>query len=125
VSNYRKTKRGARGVVNIRLREGEKVLAVLQIQDNDEILITTERGQLSRIPVAEIRRIGRVGKGVKIMNLREGDHITGVAKFVKVEGEKDPFAEEEAGNAEDAAVEPQAPSVEDGAETGAENPPEA
>ena len=125
VSNYRKTKRGARGVVNIRLREGEKVLAVLQIQDNDEILITTERGQLSRIPVAEIRRIGRVGKGVKIMNLREGDHITGVAKFVKVEGEKDSFAEEEAGNAGDAAVKPQAPSVEDGAVTGAENPPEA
>ena len=132
VSNYRKTKRGARGVVNIRLREGEKVLAVLQIQDNDEILITTERGQLSRIPVAEIRRIGRVGKGVKIMNLREGDHITGVAKFVKVEGEKDPFAEDEAGNtdtgvgnADAAAVEPQAPAVEDGAESEAENPPEA
>jgi DNA gyrase subunit A len=133
VSNYRKTKRGARGVVNIRLREGEKVLAVLQIQDNDEILITTERGQLSRIPVAEIRRIGRVGKGVKIMNLRDGDHITGVAKFVKVEGEKDPFAEDEtpenadgaAENAGAAAVEPQVPAAADGAESGAETPPEA
>ncbi|MBQ9500638.1 MAG: DNA gyrase subunit A, partial [Lentisphaeria bacterium] len=126
VSNYRKTKRGARGVVNIRLREGEKVLAVLQIQDNDEILITTERGQLSRIPVAEIRRIGRVGKGVKIMNLREGDHITGVAKFVKVEGEKDPFAGDETPeNAPGAAaVEPQVPAVGDGAESGAEDPSE-
>ena len=107
VSNYRKTKRGARGVVNIRLREGEKVLAVLQIVDDDEILITTERGQLTRIPVAEIRRIGRVGKGVKIMNLRDGDHITGVAKFVKVEGEKDPFAEAEGGNAEAASPAPE------------------
>ena len=110
VSNYRKTKRGARGVVNIRLREGEKVLAVLQIVDDDEILITTERGQLSRIPVAEIRRIGRVGKGVKIMNLRDGDHITGVAKFVKVEGEKDPFAEAGTENAETAAPVPEAPA---------------
>ena len=93
VSNYRKTKRGARGVVNIRLREGEKVLAVLQIVDEDEILITTASGQLSRIPVSEIRRIGRVGKGVKIMNLREGERITGVAKLVKVEGEKLPGEE--------------------------------
>ena len=90
VSNYRKTKRGARGVVNIRLREGEKVLAVLQIVDEDEILLTTANGQLSRIPVSEIRRIGRVGKGVKIMNLRDGERITGVAKLVKVEGEKLP-----------------------------------
>jgi DNA gyrase subunit A len=88
VSNYRKTKRGARGVVNIRLRENEKVLAVLQIVDEDEILLTTANGQLSRIPVSEIRRIGRVGKGVKIMNLRDGERITGVAKLVKVEGEK-------------------------------------
>ena len=93
VSNYRKTKRGARGVVNIRLCEGEKVLAVLQIVDEDEILITTASGQLSRIPVSEIRRIGRVGKGVKIMNLREGERITGVAKLVKVEGEKLPGEE--------------------------------
>ena len=90
VSNYRKTNRGARGVVNIRLREGEKVLAVLQIVDEDEILLTTANGQLSRIPVSEIRRIGRVGKGVKIMNLREGERITGVAKLVKVDGEKLP-----------------------------------
>ena len=90
VSNYRKTKRSARGVVNIRLREGEKVLAVLQIVDEDEILLTTANGQLSRIPVSEIRRIGRVGKGVKIMNLRDGERITGVAKLVKVEGEKLP-----------------------------------
>ncbi|MBR2910987.1 MAG: hypothetical protein IKC05_05210, partial [Lentisphaeria bacterium] len=88
VNNYRKTKRGARGVVNIRLREGEQVLAVLQIVDEDEILLTTANGQLSRIPVSEIRRIGRVGKGVKIMNLRDGERITGVAKLVKVEGEK-------------------------------------
>ena len=101
VSNYRKTKRGARGVVNIRLRENEKVLAVLQIVDEDEILLTTANGQLSRIPVSEIRRIGRVGKGVKIMNLRDGERITGVAKLVKVEGEKLP-TEENASPAPDA-----------------------
>jgi DNA gyrase subunit A len=103
VSNYRKTNRGAKGVVNIRLRDGEQVLAVLQIVDEDEILLTTANGQLSRIPVSEIRRIGRVGKGVKIMNLRDGERITGVAKLVKVEGEKLPEDEK--------AQEPQAETV--------------
>ncbi|MBQ4329614.1 MAG: hypothetical protein IJC27_07785 [Lentisphaeria bacterium] len=99
VSAYRKTNRGARGVVNIRLREGESVLSVIQVNGDDELLLTTERGQISRIPVSEIRRVGRASLGVKIMNLNQGDRITGVAKLVKVE------AESAAGNGEDAASE--------------------
>ena len=60
---------------------------------DDELLLTTERGQISRIPASEIRRVGRASLGVKIMNLNKNDRITGVAKIVKV-------AEEEAMNAE-------------------------
>jgi DNA gyrase subunit A len=98
VSTYRKTNRGARGVVNIRLREGENVLTVIQITESDELLLTTERGQISRIPASEIRRVGRASLGVKIMNLNKNDRITGVAKIVKV-------AEEEAMNAENGDIE--------------------
>ena len=85
VSAYRKTNRGARGVVNIRLREGEKVLSVVQITEEDELLLTTERGQMTRIPVSEIRRVGRASLGVRIMNLNTNDKITGVAKLMKIE----------------------------------------
>ncbi|MBP5531297.1 MAG: DNA gyrase subunit A, partial [Lentisphaeria bacterium] len=89
VSTYRKTNRGARGVTNIKLREGENVLSVVQVCASDELLLTTERGQLVRIPVGEIRRVGRASKGVRIMNLNAKDRITGVAKFVEVgEAEK-------------------------------------
>ena len=88
VSTYRKTNRGAKGVVNIKLREGENVLSVVQVTDDDEILLTTERGQLVRIPAGEIRVVGRASKGVRIMNLNSGDRITGVARLVKVEVEK-------------------------------------
>jgi DNA gyrase subunit A len=84
VSAYRKTNRGARGVVNIRLREGESVLAVVQITGEDELLLTTERGQLTRIPASEIRRVGRASLGVRIMNLNPNDRITGVAKLIKI-----------------------------------------
>lgn len=102
VSTYRKTNRGAKGVVNIRLREGENVLSVIQITEEDEILLTTERGQLVRIPASEIRRVGRASKGVRIMNLNSGDRITGVAKLVKVEMPKSvsPAPETEAGSEE-------------------------
>jgi len=90
VNTYRKTNRGARGVTNIKLREGENVLSVVQVCASDELLLTTERGQLVRIPVGEIRRVGRASKGVRIMNLNAKDRITGVAKFVEVEGAEKP-----------------------------------
>lgn len=93
VSTYRKTNRGAKGVVNIRLREGESVLSVIQITEEDEILLTTERGQLVRIPAKEIRRVGRASKGVRIMNLNAGDRITGVAKLIEVDVPKAATAE--------------------------------
>ena len=86
VSTYRKTRRGAKGVVNIKLRENENVLSVIQITGEDELVLTTERGQLSRIPAGEIRRVGRASRGVKIMNLNAGDRITGVAKLMHIDG---------------------------------------
>lgn len=112
VSTYRKTNRGAKGVVNIRLREGESVLSVIQITEEDEILLTTERGQLVRIPAKEIRRVGRASKGVRIMNLNAGDRITGVAKLIEVDVPKAATAEapaEEGTTAEPA--EPEAPAT--------------
>jgi DNA gyrase subunit A len=105
VANYRKTNRGAKGVVSMRLREGENVLSVIQVDDKDEILLTTQRGQLVRIPASEIRRIGRVGRGVKIMNLNDGDKITGVAKLQEVK--TTPAPAEAAAEAEVPATEPE------------------
>ena len=99
-STYRKTRRGAKGVVSIKLRENEKVVNTIQIQDGDELLITTERGQLTRIPLDEIRTVGRASKGVKIMNLNEGDRITGAVTLIEVKGEE----KEEAENANDGNV---------------------
>ncbi|MBO5924132.1 MAG: hypothetical protein J6Q81_06420, partial [Lentisphaeria bacterium] len=96
-STYRKTRRGAKGVVSIKLRENEKVVNTIQIQDGDELLITTERGQLTRIPLDEIRTVGRASKGVKIMNLNDGDRITGAVTLIEVKGEE----KEEAENAND------------------------
>lgn len=124
VSTYRKTNRGAKGVVNIRLREGESVLSVIQITEEDEILLTTERGQLVRIPAKEIRRVGRASKGVRIMNLNAGDRITGVAKLIEVDVPKAATAEapaEEGTTAEPAVPEaPATPSADTDVEPGSE-----
>ena len=119
VSTYRKTNRGARGVVNIRLREGEHVLSVIQITEDDEILLTTERGQLTRIPAHEIRRVGRASLGVRIMNLNAGDRLTGVARIIKIDEEKTDGEEEVSAEVTENT---ETPAVEVPENTGSENP---
>lgn len=86
-STYRKTHRGAKGVTNIKLREGESVITTLQVQDSDEILLMTEKGQTVRVPVSEIRLVGRATKGVRIMRINPDDKITGVVKVLKIDAE--------------------------------------
>ena len=93
VEDYRLTRRGAKGVKNLNLREGEEVVAAVKVRHGDELIITTERGQVVRISVDEIRIVGRASRGVKIMELRKGDRITGVACLIEVEGQKQQEAE--------------------------------
>ncbi|MBN1863422.1 MAG: DNA gyrase subunit A, partial [Victivallales bacterium] len=58
VSTYRKTRRGARGVLNMKLKQGEKVVAALLVDDSRELMITTYGGNIVRIPASEIRTVG-------------------------------------------------------------------
>ncbi len=84
VSSYRKTRRGARGVVNMKLREGEKVLSTVLVQPGDELILTTENGLMVRIPADEIRTLGRASQGVRIISFKGDDTLTGIARVVEV-----------------------------------------
>lgn len=110
VSTYRKTRRGAKGVTSIKLKDDELVVAAVQLAKGDELLMTTESSQTVRIPSDEVRTVGRASKGVKIMNLQGKDKIAGVTKLVKVDVEETP-ASDAATNTEIQDV--QAPAVTD------------
>ena len=88
MESYRLTKRGAKGVKNVNLASDETVVAAIRVSHGDEILMTTERGQVVRTRVDEIRLVGRNSKGVRIMNLRKGDRITSVSRLVEVEAQE-------------------------------------
>ena len=49
--------------------------------DEDEIMLTSSEGIIIRIPVKDIRVQGRNTQGVKIMNVRQGDKVVGVARI--------------------------------------------
>jgi len=82
---YRTMHRGGRGVITIvtSLRNGP-VMNVKAVRQEDEIMLTSSEGIIIRIPVRDIRVQGRNTQGVKIMNVRPGDMVVGVAR-IKVE----------------------------------------
>jgi DNA gyrase subunit A len=82
VGNYRKTRRGAMGVINIkRIEQIGPVVAVREVAQDDEILVTTEAGMIIRFPVQDVRVMGRSTMGVRVMRLRPGDRVQALAKL--------------------------------------------
>jgi DNA gyrase subunit A len=79
---YRAMHRGGRGVITIvtSLRNGP-VMNVKAVMGEDEVMLTSSEGIIIRIPVKDVRVQGRNTQGVKIMNVRQGDKVVGVARI--------------------------------------------
>jgi len=89
ISEYRKTHRGSKGVRTIITNERNgKVIYVKEVEEKDEIILTSKEGMIVRVPVKDIRIQGRNTMGVRIMRLNEGDKVVSVAKIVE-NGEQD------------------------------------
>ena len=83
VSDYRLTRRGGKGIINIRTSERNgKVVAVRGVVDEDELMIVTLNGILIRQPIGEISSIGRNTQGVRLINLDDDDEVMDVARVV-------------------------------------------
>jgi DNA gyrase subunit A len=82
---YRLTRRGSRGVMSIRLREGDRVVQAIPLPRDQDLLLTSVKGQVVRISTGGIRTLGRASRGVRVMGLREDDQISGVATMPHVD----------------------------------------
>ena len=79
VIDYRHTNRGAKGVITIKTDERNgKVVSVRKVSSGDQLMVTSVHGKMIRMNVDEIRETGRNAKGVRIMDMRNGDRITAV-----------------------------------------------
>jgi DNA gyrase subunit A len=74
--DYRLTARGRKGVINMKTtaRIG-KVVAILSVKEDSELMIITKQGQIIRIDSKEIRQAGRSTQGVRLVNCDEGDQV--------------------------------------------------
>ena len=77
---YRRQRRGGKGLRDIKTtaRNG-RVVDVLSVSDDDQVLMVTSRGKIQRVRAADISTIGRNTQGVRIIRLDEGDTLVSCA----------------------------------------------
>ncbi len=80
---YRKTKRGGLGIANMQLsvRNGSQVIASFPINQNDQLVLVTDKGKLIRCPVNDVRIGGRQTQGVTLFNVADDEKVVSVAKL--------------------------------------------
>ena len=81
LEEYRVTKRGGKGVKTINITEKTgNLVAIKDVTDKHDLMIITKSGIIIRLGVANLRIIGRVSQGVKLINIKGEDGIAAVAK---------------------------------------------
>ena len=84
VEEYLVHNRGGKGVISIKvIKKGGKVVGLLQVMDQDEVVLMTSSGKLIRTPAGNISKHGRNTQGVKLMDLGEKDRIVSIGKVAK------------------------------------------
>ncbi len=84
LDEYRTQGRGGSGVMTMKITDKNgPVVAVRQVQEEDELIIASSQGKVIRTRVAEISEVGRVAQGVRLINLDEGESVGAVAKIVE------------------------------------------
>jgi len=74
--DYRLTARGRKGVINMKTTPKiGKVVGILSVKEDSELMIITKQGQIIRIDSSEIRQAGRSTQGVRLVHCEEGDQV--------------------------------------------------
>lgn len=81
-SQYPAHRRGGKGVITIITNERNgPVSRVRSVADDDELIFTSADGIIIRIPAKDISIQGRNTQGVRIMNMKPGDIVAGIARI--------------------------------------------
>ena len=82
MAEYRRQKRGGRGLITIKCSERNgPLMGIRNVRPGEELMVVTRAGIIIRIAVDDISIQGRITQGVRIINLGEGDVVGGIAKI--------------------------------------------
>ena len=86
LSDYRLQSRGGKGVINMKTsaRNG-KVVAILSVKEDTDLMIVTKNGKIIRLESAEIRQAGRSTQGVRLVRMEDDDQVAAASVIPETE----------------------------------------
>ncbi|MBN2365110.1 MAG: DNA gyrase subunit A [Calditrichaeota bacterium] len=89
IKEYRLTHRGGKGIKTFKVTDKSgRVITIMEVVDDDDLMLISSKGVLLRIHVGNIRATGRNTTGVHLIRLDSGDHVSDVARVVTNEEEE-------------------------------------
>ena len=89
LSEYPVKSRATKGVVSIKVNERNgKVVAAVQVEENDQIMLITDAGTLVRTRVNEVSLVGRNTQGVRIIRTADDEHVVSLERICDVDEEE-------------------------------------
>jgi DNA gyrase subunit A len=96
IEDYPVKGRGGLGVKTVQLTEERGQLAGARlVRDGYQVMLISTGGTVIRMPVEEVKRLGRSTQGVIVMRLREGEQVSALAPVVEAEADEAPQDEVE------------------------------
>ena len=96
VDAYRTQNRGGKGVYTVKSTpKVGKLVSIMEVVDEDDIMIITNKGIMIRQPVENIKVIGRNTQGVKLLRLDEGAFISSITKVLSEDDDESEDLQEE------------------------------
>jgi DNA gyrase subunit A len=90
VEDYRLTNRGVKGVINMKTtKKTGKVVGILSVKEDSELMIVTRDGKMIRIDSGEIRQAGRSTQGVRLVRMEEPDSVAAACLIPESEAKED------------------------------------
>ena len=84
MDEYRETKRGSKGVKTLNITDKNGKIVGFKSTDNEkDLMIITEKGIIIRMDVNSISQMGRVTKGVKLINLKDDNRVASISILEK------------------------------------------
>jgi len=97
IDEYPVHRRGGKGVIAIKTSERNgNVVAILVVDEEDDVMLMTNIGKVIRTRISEISVISRNTQGVKLMGKETGERVVGAARLAEKEDEEAPAEEPDA-----------------------------
>ncbi|MDP3695446.1 MAG: DNA gyrase C-terminal beta-propeller domain-containing protein, partial [Desulfocapsaceae bacterium] len=90
VDEYRVQRRGGKGIFAIKASDRNgSVIGAMQVDNESEVILIADSGKMIRMPLENLRVIGRTTQGVRLINLEEGEKVVAMDIVAREESAED------------------------------------